>query len=245
MLPRGSRIAIGWAADVGVVHRVESLVNELDSTVREAAVGRVIGTVPTYVVTGILMLFLLAYGGRYVNGAIGLFEDPSRQDALHDVVGQAATRGRTYMLFTLAHGAANGVVFGLVCWLLGMQAPLSLGVAVGVFTVFPLVGVIVGSVPALLLAFGSQSWPVGAAVLTVVIVLQVIEAALVRPYVDPRTVRLGPTIPIVVALVAYDLYGVGGAVYAIALAILGLAALDAVGRRQGEDVDEIEASEKE
>ena len=61
---------------------------------------------------------------------------------------------------------------------------------------------------------------------------------LVRPFVDRRTVRLGPTVPVVVGLVAFELYGVGGAIYAVALAILGLAGLDAVGRRQGEDVDD-------
>ena len=56
-----------------------------------------------------------------------------------------------------------------------------------------------------------------------------------RPYVDPRTVRVGPTIPIVVGLLGFELYGVGGAVYGVALAVIGLAALDAVGRLR--DVD--------
>jgi predicted PurR-regulated permease PerM len=231
-----------WAADVGVAQRVDSLIDGLDAGIRHEAVGRAIGTVPTYVVTGILMLFLLAYGRRYVDGAIGLFDDPARRESLHAVVGQAGYRGRTYMLCALGNGALNGIVFGVVCQRLSLPAPLSLGVAVGVFSVFPLVGVIVGSVPALLLAFGSQSWWVGAIVVIVAVALQLVEAVVVRPSVDRRTVRLGPTTPIVVALVAFDLYGVGGAVYAIALAILGLAALDAIGRRQGDDVEDLAVS---
>ena len=62
------------------------------------------------------------------------------------------------------------------------------------------------------------------------VALQLVEAAVVRPRVDPRTVRLGPTIALVVALLGFELYGVGGAVYGVALAVVGLAALDAVGR---------------
>ena len=66
------------------------------------------------------------------------------------------------------------------------------------------------------------------------LVLQTVEAAVVRPIVDPRTVRVGPTIPIVVGLLGFELYGVGGAVYGIALAVIGLAALDSAGRIRGE-----------
>ena len=69
------------------------------------------------------------------------------------------------------------------------------------------------------------------------LVLQTIEAAVVRPFVDARTVRVGPTIPIVVGLLGFELYGVGGAVYGIALAVIALAALDAVGRIRGDDPD--------
>ena len=48
-----------WARDIGVADRVESFVDELNDRIRERAVTEVAGTVPTYVVTGILMLFLL------------------------------------------------------------------------------------------------------------------------------------------------------------------------------------------
>ena len=72
-------------------------------------------------------------------------------------------------------------------------------------------------------------------VVVALLILQTIEAAVVRPYVDARTVRVGPTIPIVVALLGFELYGIGGAIYGIALAVIALAALDAVGRIRGDD----------
>jgi tetrahydromethanopterin S-methyltransferase subunit D len=60
--------------------------------------------------------------------------------------------------------------------------------------------------------------------------------------VDPRTVRLGPTVPIVVGLLGFELYGIGGAIYGIALAVLVLAGSDALGRIRGDD-PEVEVSE--
>ena len=66
------------------------------------------------------------------------------------------------------------------------------------------------------------------------VALQAVEAAVVRPVVDARTVRVGPTVAVVVALVGFELYGVGGAVYGVALAVIGLAALDELGRLRGD-----------
>lgn len=224
-----------WAADVGVAERVEHLVEQLETGVRESAVDQALGTLPTYLVTGILMLFLLAYGRRYFRALLAQFDDEQRRERLRAVGGRALRRGRTYLLFTIGHALVNGVVFGLACWFFDLPAPLSLGFAVGALTPIPVVGVIVGGLPALLLAFGAESGGVGAGVLIVVVALQVGETLVVRPFVDSRSVRLGPTVPIVVGLAAFELYGVGAAVYAIALAVLSLAALDAVGWAQGDD----------
>ena len=224
-----------WAADVDVSARVEAFFAGLHDEVRESTLHRAIGTAPTYLVTGILMLFLLGYGRRYFLGALQLFDDLERRRTVRQVITRAVDNGRVYMLFTLANAAANGVVFGLICWALDLPAPLSLGAAVAVMSVLPLIGVLVGGVPALLLAFGSQSWHIGAITLAVVVALQSVEALVLRPFVDNRSVRVGPAIPIIVGLLAFELYGFGGAVYGVALAVLGLAALDAAGSVRGDD----------
>ena len=56
-----------------------------------------------------------------------------------------------------------------------------------------------------------------------------------RPRIDSRSVRLGPTVAIVVALIAFDLYGLGGALYAVAIAVLALAGLDVYGAERDEE----------
>jgi putative heme transporter len=223
-----------WAADIGIGDRVQSFVDELDERVRQQAVSQAAETAPTYIVTGILMLFLLAFGRRYFDGLVRQFGE-ERRVIIREVATAAAVRGRAYLLVTIALSIVNGVIVGGVCWALDLPAPVSLGIAVGVFTILPLIGVLVGGVPALLLAFGLEPWQTGAVVALTLVALQAFEAFVVRPRVDPRTVRLGPTVPIIVGLLGFELYGIGGAIYGIALAVIVLAGSDAVGRMRGDD----------
>ena len=72
--------------------------------------------------------------------------------------------------------------------------------------------------------------------LVVLLALQTVEAVIVRPWVDPRTVRLGPAAPIIVGLLGFELYGIGGAIYGIALTVIAFAAMDTIGRIRGDDV---------
>ena len=218
-------------ADVNFAQRIEEFVDEMDDRVRRDALSTATATLPAYVVTGILMLFLLAYGRRYFDGFVEQLPR-ARQAGMRSVGRQAALRGRRYLLVVLAHSVVNGVVLGLTCWWIGVPAAFALGFAVGALTAIPLIGVLVGGIPAALLAFGLEDWA-GFVVVAVLVILQAVEAAVVRPVVDTRTVRVGPTVAVIVALLGFELYGVGGAVYGVALAVIGLAALDELGRLRG------------
>ena len=183
------------------------------------------------------MLFLLAYGRRYVLGLLGLFDDLERRQLVRRVLFFGARRGRLYILCTLAHSFVNGVVFGVACWLLDLAAPgqprrrrgaddrdstdrhrrrWRAGVAAGVR--IELVG-----------RSGSR-W------LALLVTMQAVEVLVVRPFVDGRSVRVGTTIAVVVALVAFDLYGIGAAICAVALAAIALAALDVYGTHRDEEL---------
>ena len=122
-----------------------------------------------------------------------------------------------------------------MCWLLDLPAPVSLGAAVGVLTVIPLIGTFVGGLPALLLAFGSDSWPVGVTVLALLVVLQAIEVLVVRPTSTtgpcawaPPWRSSSPSSPSSCTAQVEPLY-------AIALAVLALAALDAYGAERDDE----------
>ena len=232
-----------WAADVGVAQRTEQLMARLDDSVRRFTVERAVSIVPTYLVTGILMLFLLAYGRRYVKALLEQIDDAARRERWRTVGARAVSRGRIYLLCTIGHALATGVVFGIACRLFDLPAPLTLGLVVAALTPVPHIGVVIGGIPALLLAFGAQSWPVGLLTFVLVAALQAVEVFVVRPQVDRRTLRVGPTVPIIGGLLAFELYGVGGTVYAFALAVFGLAVLDAIGWVQGDDPHPINLEE--
>jgi len=68
-------------------------------------------------------------------------------------------------------------------------------------------------------------------VLAVLALLQLVEIVVVRPHVDKHSVHVGPTVPIIAALLGFELYGIGGAVYAVALSVILLAVVDEFGTR--------------
>jgi predicted PurR-regulated permease PerM len=73
-------------------------------------------------------------------------------------------------------------------------------------------------------------------VVTVVVVLacQLGDSFWLRRRISLHSVHIGLLVPWVVALVAYEVYGVGGAAYGLALAVFGLAILDELARRSQE-----------
>ena len=58
--------------------------------------------------------------------------------------------------------------------------------------------------------------------------MQLFEIFVVRRRIDGVTLCVGPALPLIVALVGWDLYGLGGAIYGVMLLILALAIADAV-----------------
>lgn len=219
------------ARDFRTAERVDSFISGLDERIRGDTVGRAVGTVPTYVVTGILMLFFLAYGRRFVRGGLDQIADPARRARAEQVLRATVSRGRAYLLTTLFQVLVIAVNAWVVYRLVDLPAALVLALVTGAWSAVPYLGVLIGGLPALLLAAGLHGSKAGVPVGAALIGLQLIEALIVRPRVDSRTVHVGPALPLFVVLVAFELYGIGGSVYAFAILVLALAALDAVAER--------------
>lgn len=225
-----------WAADIELERRVATAIEQIDARVREGAVAEAADSLPTYLVTAILMLFLLAGGRRYLNGFFDQLAEP-RRSTWRAVMVSAGRRGRRWILGALAHAAAAGVVVGVAAWRFDLPAAVSLGVLVGAFSVLPLIGILVGGIPTALLAFGLEGWGAGVTMAVLLVALQAVEAIVVRPRIEARSVRVGPAVPLIVALLGFELYGIGGSIYGVALAVIGLAALDAAGQERDEPAE--------
>jgi predicted PurR-regulated permease PerM len=126
----------------------------------------------------------------------------------------------------------------LACRLIGLPGAFLLGLALGVFSFIPYVGVLVGSLPIVLLALGLEpSSPRFVVLLVGFVGYQLFEAFVVQPQLDRRSIRIGPVLPLVVAMVAFELYGLGGALYGIALAVFAGCLLDELAPTDADSVD--------
>jgi predicted PurR-regulated permease PerM len=184
------------------------------------------GTAPTYLVCAVLTVFLMTYGPRIARAALEQDPDEARRARITSIVGPAISRARTAVVETVEWSLLVGLVVTGVAVALDLPAPSAVGFAAGLLALLPYVGLAVGSIPLLLLALGFLSLPTALALLVGVVALQLVDSLVVRRRLAARSVDIGLVVPWVVALLGYSVYGVGGAAYATAYAIFGLAVLD-------------------
>jgi len=216
------------ARDANLVARVDSFVEVLqgrvtggDDVVRSAA-----GTAPTYFVSAILTIFVMAYGPRIAQAAVDQDPDERRRRRTTVIVGAAAARARRAVLHTAVACFALGLVGTAVASALDLPAPSAIGVALGVTAILPHVGVVAGSVPLLLLTVGFRSATAAVVLLVAALAVQAFDSLVVRPHIARRSVEVGLVVPWVVALLGYSVYGIGGAAYGVVLAVFAVALLD-------------------
>ncbi len=216
------------AREFELADRVRGVVDALDERVggTEEVLVETAGTVPTYAVTGILTLFLLIYGRRYVDGGFARISDPARQEQWRGILTRSLRRARRYVLFALAEAVVVGAIAYGVARLLELDGALVLAAIVGGLSTIPIIGIVVGSVPLLLVTAGFEPASTAVLVGSGFLLLQVLDAVVVWRRVDRHTVEVGPAIFVIVWLIGFDLYGIGGAVYGVVLAVFGVAVTD-------------------
>ena len=220
--------------------RLEDRVGELLERVQDPTSGLAAeapARTSTFFLCAILTAFFLSWGPRLGRAAMAQVTDEHRKERIQHVFLTGFTRARRYVLASVGRAAvAGGVAWGL-CRMQDVPAAAVLGLTVGALTVVPGFGIVVGSLPALLLEAGLGSAD-GVSVLVVAFVtLQLIDEVILRRVVAPRSFVAGPAAIVIALVVGFEVYGVGGAFYGAALAVLGVALLDAAGEREPEPVD--------
>ena len=141
-------------------------------------------------------------------------------------------RARRYILISVALALAAGLIaFGL-CWWADLPAPVVLSVFVGALSIVPGFGIMLGALPALLLASGLQPGVTTSALAVAFLAIQVAHELVQRRHVYRRSVIVGPAAIVITMIVGFEIYGIGGAFYGAALAVFAMAALDAAGDRE-------------
>ncbi|MDX1489757.1 MAG: AI-2E family transporter [Pseudohongiellaceae bacterium] len=131
-------------------------------------------------------------------------------------------RGKALEIFVV--GSASYITF----MILGMNYALLLSVMVGLSVVIPFIGVAVVAIPVMLVAY--VQWGIGGEFVAVVVaysVIQLLDANVLVPIIFSETVNLHPVAIIAAVLVFGGLWGLAGVFFAIPLATLIKAIMNA------------------
>ena len=193
-------------------------------------------------------LYLAAQPGVYRRGFLLLLPDDGKRTRGAETLD---AMGEALQLWLLGQLATMGFIFVVTLlglWLIGLPAALALAVFAGLAQFVPIIGPIVASVPALLVAL-TESWQMVLWVLALYVVIQQVESNLVTPLVQRRTVHLPPAIPLFAVVVFGLLFGLLGVFFATPLAVVAFVAIkklwvrDTLGettRLPGEPAPEVE-----
>jgi predicted PurR-regulated permease PerM len=220
------------ARDAEAARRVDLFVDTLDERVTggEDVIESTAGTAPTYFLSGILTLFLMSYGPRLARSALEQLDDPERRARIAAIVPVALQRARRAIFLTLGQGLLVGLVVAGAAYLLDMPVPAALGLAAGVMALLPHVGIVLGTLPLILLVLALRSDVAAIATAVLALAAQLGDSFVLRRRIGARSVHIGLLVPWVVVLVGYAVYGVGGAAYGLAFAIFVLALVDEFGK---------------
>jgi predicted PurR-regulated permease PerM len=216
--------------------RLEDRVEEVLDTLRDPTSGlaseQSANAASAYLVCAVLTAFFLSSGPGAGHAVLAQVREPERRDRLREVVRLAFLNGRAYVLFALVKALALGVLVTALCYWEDVPAPIVDGVTVAGLSVVPGFGIAVGGMVPLLLEAGLGE-PGGALRLAVaLLVLQVADSVFLRQVVVPRSLVVGPAAIVIGVIVGFEIYGIGGAIYAAILAIFGVALLDAAGSQE-------------
>ena len=183
-------------------------------------------TIGSSIIEGAAAFILIVVGGIYLaaapqtyrRGLISVFPERWRSAITSTVDDSAFALGR-WLYAQLIAMVIVGVLTGIGMWLVGVPSPLALGLIAGATEFIPILGPIVGAIPALLLASG-EGFEVMLAALAVAGVVQQLENNVIMPFVVGRVVELPAAVGLFATVAMGLLFGPLGLLLGYPLAIV-------------------------
>jgi predicted PurR-regulated permease PerM len=217
------------ATEIDLEDRAQTFVDELPERLRGGDVQDALRSAATrgvaFLATGVLTIFFLIHGPRLLGS--GIRQLPAhRQDDVRRVGLSAYRRTWSYVTGSLTMSLMSGLVaYGCASAVdLPGKAPLAFGVAL--LDLVPLVGLLLGAIPLVLLTATTASWQGTLGVAVVLVGWQVFEALRLQRRVEATSLHLGPFVTVAVAMVGLEVYGIGGALVGLVVVTLAAALLD-------------------
>jgi predicted PurR-regulated permease PerM len=217
------------AQDLHLAERAQAFVDELPDRLRGGNVSDAIRSAATrgvaVLITTVLTIFFLIHGPKLVEGALRQVPEDRRAE-VRAAAASAYRRSWAYISGSLAMAVMAGAVAYVAADLVGLPGKAALALWVALFDLLPLVGLLLGSAPIILLAATTTSWQKSVVVTLVLVGWQLIEALRLQRDVEIRSLHIGPFVSLVVAFVGLQLYGIGGVFAGLVGAVVLAAVLD-------------------
>jgi predicted PurR-regulated permease PerM len=167
-----------------------------------------------YLATTVLTIFLIINGRRLINAGIDQIPDEKRRQRLRIIVRHGGTMGVQYTTGSLAMSALAGVLIGGTAYLVHVPGAIPLGLWAALWDLVPLIGAVVGALPVALLA-AAASPTTGVAIFALFIAYEAVEAFVFQQQLEERSVHIGAFLTLLAGSVGLELYGIGGALFAL------------------------------
>lgn len=177
---------------------------------------RVFGGIVSTVSILILSIYMLLEGPAIKQGFLDLFPREHHR-RLEVVLGRIGEKFGGWLRGQLLLGMIIGVLAGAGTWILGLPYPFLLGLAAGLTEMIPIVGPVLGAIPAVLVALFGPGWRL-LAVIAFFTAIQQLEGHLLVPRVMEKAVGLSPLLTIIAIMVGAKLMGILGALLAVPIA---------------------------
>ena len=226
---RFGRAATDFQLSARVDDLLAALPRQLAGGRGTAAVRRNATRGATVLVNIVLSIFLVLYGGRMVNGALGQIQDESRRRQVTGLVHRAYERAWTYLVGRLGLGIVAGLFAYVLCRLASVPGHTVLALVVLLGSAVPYIGVVVGGLPIVLLAFGLHpSGSTGSLVLLALLAYQTLDVVVFMRPLHRRSIVIGPAITLLTAMMFFALGGLGLALSGIAVVVFAACVVDEV-----------------
>jgi predicted PurR-regulated permease PerM len=217
------------ARDAELAERVDAFVDELPERLRGGDTASALRSAATrgvaFLATTVLTIFFLIHGHRLLrSGAMQLGED--RGGRIKLVARRAYPRAWRYIVGTIGMAVIAGLLAYGCAEVLDLPGAAPLALWMALVDVIPVLGVVVGALPLVLLtAVTSPGWQTALVAVTL-LGYQVLETTVLQARIERQSIHVGPFVTIAVSMVGLELYGIGGALIALIAAVAVLAVAD-------------------
>ncbi|MCL5967443.1 MAG: AI-2E family transporter [Firmicutes bacterium] len=222
------------AKQLGVSAQVSSLEGRLVSNV--GTVSRVVLTQSLHFLLGlvsalgdaVITIFITVYlllDTHRIQAAILRLVPTGNRSSMLDVQTTVTRVIRGYLRGQLMLSLVVGLGFGLGSWFIGLPYPFALGVFAGLMELIPLLGpVLAAIIPFLLALFGHHPYVQVLEVVVLYTAVHVLESQILVPRIMRSQVGLHPVLSVVALMTGALLLGIWGAVFAVPVAGIIVAA---------------------